>query len=156
MKGKVYKTCVQRTMVYGSETWPMKKEDMQRLERTERMMVRWMCGVSLKNRISSDELKGRLGIEGIDEIVERGRLRWFGHVERKPIANWVSACRGFVVAGTKSKGRSRKTWEECVKKDLNCRSLKAEMAQDRSNWRSLIGGQRPTRASMEKKDVKRK
>ena len=156
VKGKVYKTCVQRTMVYGSETWPMKKEDMQRLERTERMMVRWMCGVSLKNRISSDELKGRLGIEGIDEIVERGRLRWFGHVERKPIANWVSACRGFVVAGTKSKGRSRKTWDECVKKDLDCRSLKAGMAQDRSNWRGLIGGQRPTRASMEKKDVKRK
>jgi hypothetical protein len=51
VKGKVYKTCVQRTMVYGSETWPMKKEDMQRLERTERMMVRWMCGVSLKNRM---------------------------------------------------------------------------------------------------------
>ena len=60
VKGKVYKTCVQRTMVYGSETWPMKKEDMQRLERTERMMVRWLCGVSLKNRISSEELKGRL------------------------------------------------------------------------------------------------
>ena len=119
-------------------------------------MVRWMCGVSLKNRISSDELKERLGIEGIDEIVERGRLRWFGHVERKPRENWVSACRGFVVDETKSKGRSRKTWEECVKKDLNCRSLKAEMAQDRSNWRSLIGRQRPTRASMEKKDVKRK
>ena len=101
-------------------------------------------------------MKEQLGIEGIDEIVERGRLRWFGHVERKPRENWVSACRGFVVAGTKSKGRSRKTWEECVKKDLNCRSLKAEMAQDRSNWRSLIGRQRPTRASMEKMDVKRK
>ena len=89
--------------MYGSETWPMKKEDMQRLERTERMMVRWMCGVSLKNRISSDELKERLGIEGIDEIVERGRLRWFGHVERKPRENWVSACRKFEVAETKSK-----------------------------------------------------
>jgi len=29
---------------------------MQRLERTERMMVSWMCGVSLKDRISSVEL----------------------------------------------------------------------------------------------------
>ena len=68
----------------------------------------------------------------------------------------VSECKQFEVAGTESKGRSRKTWEECVKKDLNCRSLKVEMAQDRSNWRSPIGRQRPTRASMEKKDVKRK
>ena len=45
VKGKVYKACVQRVLVYGSETWPAKAEDMQRLERTERMM----CGVSLKN-----------------------------------------------------------------------------------------------------------
>ena len=39
MKGKVYKTCVQRVLVYGNETWPMKTEDMQRLERAERMMM---------------------------------------------------------------------------------------------------------------------
>ena len=55
VKGNVYRTCVQRVMVYGSETWPMKVEDVQRLERTERMMVRWMCGVRLKKRISSEE-----------------------------------------------------------------------------------------------------
>ena len=59
VKGKVYRTCVQRVMVYGSETWPMKVEDVQRLERTERMMVRWMCGARLKNRISSEELNGQ-------------------------------------------------------------------------------------------------
>ena len=29
VKGKVYKACVQRVLVYGSETWPMKVEDMQ-------------------------------------------------------------------------------------------------------------------------------
>jgi len=28
----------------------MKVDDMERLERTERMMVRWMGGVSLKNK----------------------------------------------------------------------------------------------------------
>ena len=40
VKGKVYRACVQRVLVYGSETWPRKSEDLQRLERTERMMVR--------------------------------------------------------------------------------------------------------------------
>ena len=49
LKGKVYRTCVQSVMVYGSETWAMKAEDMQRLERTERMMIRWMCGVRLSD-----------------------------------------------------------------------------------------------------------
>ena len=62
-------------MVYGSETWSMKVEDRQRLERTEKMMVRWMCSVTLKNRITSEELRNRLSIEAVTEIVRRGRLR---------------------------------------------------------------------------------
>src|SRR5207247_1836552 len=27
VKGKIYRACVQRVLVYGSETWPMKKDD---------------------------------------------------------------------------------------------------------------------------------
>ena len=43
-------------LLYGSETWAMKVDDMQRLERIERLMLRWMCSVSLKDRIPSQEL----------------------------------------------------------------------------------------------------
>ena len=75
---------------------------MQRLERTERMMVRWMCGVSLKNRISSEELNRRLCIESVAVIVKRGRLGWFGHLERNYTSDWVSACRNFEEAGEKN------------------------------------------------------
>ena len=32
VKGKVYKACAQRVLVYGSEKWPVKSEDTQRLE----------------------------------------------------------------------------------------------------------------------------
>ena len=39
VKGKMYRACVQRVLVYGSETWAMKKVDMQRLLRTENNMV---------------------------------------------------------------------------------------------------------------------
>ena len=35
---------------YGSETWAMNADDLDRLGRAERMMVRKMCGVSLKDR----------------------------------------------------------------------------------------------------------
>ena len=58
VKGKIYRACV---LIYGSETWPMKVDDMQRLERTERLMVRWMCSVSLKDRIPSKNLNSYLG-----------------------------------------------------------------------------------------------
>ena len=73
--------CVQRVLVYGSETWPIRVEELRRLERTERMMIRWMCGVTLKDRCKSEELRKRLEIEVLQiEIgrqllaVELGRL----------------------------------------------------------------------------------
>jgi hypothetical protein len=140
VKGRVYKACVQRVMVYGSETWPVKAEDMQRLQRTERMMVRWMCGASLKDRKSSDDLNRRLGVERVADVVRRGRLRWFGHLERKDNNDWTSSCRNIEVAGRRGRGRSKKTWEECVRQDLKSLGLKKESAQDRTRWRGLIGG----------------
>jgi hypothetical protein len=83
LKGKVYLTCVQSVMVYGSEMWAMKAEDMQRVERTERMMIRWMCGVRLSDKKASAELLSRLEIESVSVFVIHGRLRWFGLVKRK-------------------------------------------------------------------------
>ena len=92
LKGRIYDACVQRVLVYGSETWGMKAEDLAKLMRTERMMVRRMCGVSLKDRKRSDELLSRLGIECVEKKIQRGRLRWFGHVERKNEEDWVKKC----------------------------------------------------------------
>ena len=74
------------------------------------MMVRWMCGVSLKDRKRSVDLYSLLGVESMAEVVRRGRLRWFRHVECKNEDDWVSACKNVVVAGVRCAGRGRKTW----------------------------------------------
>ena len=55
VKGKVYSACVQCVMTYGSETWPMRVENMRRLEKAEKMMIRWMCGVTLRNGKTGEE-----------------------------------------------------------------------------------------------------
>ena len=47
-----------------------------------------MCGVSLKERKCSVDLYNLLGVQSIDEVVRRGRLRWFGHVECKSENDW--------------------------------------------------------------------
>ena len=107
LKGKIYRVCIQSVLVYGSETWAMKLDDVHRLERNEMVMVRWMCGVTLKDRKSNLELLQRLGIEGVGDVVRRGRLRWFGHVERKSKEDWVSKCRHLIVEGPRGKGRGR-------------------------------------------------
>src|SRR5450755_3312303 len=109
MKGKIYKACIQRVLVYGSETSAVKVDDMGRLERAENSMVRWMCGVTLKDRIQTVDLRKRLGIECVSDVVRRCRLRWFWHVERKECDDWVSACRELQLEGTRPIGKGRKT-----------------------------------------------
>ena len=129
IKGRIYSACVQSVLIYGTETWAMKADDLRSLERTERMMVRWMCGVSLKDRRRSEDLCNLLGINWMLLIVvRRGRLRWFGHLERKSVDDWVSACRGLVVEGARGRGRSRKTWEQCVRDDMKLLGLHPEWA----------------------------
>jgi hypothetical protein len=50
-------------------TWVMKVEDLKRLERIEKMMVRWICAVTLRDRKESGELRERLGIKCVSDVV---------------------------------------------------------------------------------------
>jgi len=69
------------------------------------------------------DIEGCLGVASVEEVVKRGRLRWYGHVERKDKGyversgkEWV-ACQELQVDGTKNMWRGRKTWNELVKVD---------------------------------------
>ena len=50
MKGMMYRSCLRSAMIYGSETWCLRENEMTILRRTERAMVRSMCRVKLVNR----------------------------------------------------------------------------------------------------------
>ena len=94
----------------------------------------------------------------MSQVVRHGRLRWFGHVERKKRPDdWVSACRHIVVESVtgRGRGRPRKTWRECVEEDMSKLKLSVEDTQDRAVWRNGILGNRQTRAVARKNDVKR-
>ena len=41
-RGNVYQACVRSVLLYASETWPVKTEDIARLERNENSMIRWI------------------------------------------------------------------------------------------------------------------
>ena len=61
-------------MFHGSETWPVRKENVVALQRAEMRMVRTMCGVKFKDRFPSKELRERLGIDGIALVLQQNRL----------------------------------------------------------------------------------
>ena len=49
MKGRVYSSCVRNNMTYGSETRSLLGDVGLKFERAEMQMIRWMCGISLKD-----------------------------------------------------------------------------------------------------------
>jgi len=70
-------------MLHGSETWPARKENEVALQRAEMRMVRWMCNVKVIDRVSSKELRERLGIDDIILILQQNWLRFYVYVLRK-------------------------------------------------------------------------
>ena len=70
------------SMLHGSETWPVRKENEVALQCAEMSMVRWMCNIKVEDRVPSKELRERLGIDDINIILilQQNRLRFYGHV----------------------------------------------------------------------------
>jgi len=88
-------------MLHGSETWPVRKENMVALQRAE---MRWMFGVKLKDRLPSKELRERLGIDDIALVLQQNRLRLYGHVLRKEDDDWVKKCMEYEVEDPRQTG----------------------------------------------------
>ena len=156
------------SMLHGSETWPVKKENEVALQRAETRMDRWMCNVKVKDRVPCKKLRKRLGIDDIILILQQNRLRWYGHVLRKaaitincsiifksynklgnsirePIQmeqhsfpDWVKKCMEYKVEGSRPRGRPKRTWRQVVQKDCQARNFNREDAMDRGRWKKLI------------------
>jgi len=63
---------VQSSMLHGSETWPIRKENEVALQWAEMRMVRWMCGIKLQDRVASEGV--RLGLDDIILELQQNRL----------------------------------------------------------------------------------
>ena len=82
-RGHVYSSCVRNAMLHASETWPLTKPNLQRLQRNDKAMIRQICNVRPQDIVTtrSNELLVRLGIEDLDLILKERRIWWYGHVE---------------------------------------------------------------------------
>ena len=81
-RGQIYSTYIRTVLLYASECWASNVNDLLKLQRNDRAMIRWTCNVRLKDHISSDSLLRKLGINNIQTLLRYNRLRWFGHVVR--------------------------------------------------------------------------
>ena len=83
VKGKMYKNVVRPTMLYGTETVAVKERQVGKMEVAELKMVRWALGVTRKDKIRNEYVRGIAKIAKIGDKLQNARLRWYGHVKRR-------------------------------------------------------------------------
>ena len=139
LKGKFYRTAIRPAMLYGAECWPTKRRHVQQLSVAEMRMLRWICGHTRMDRVRNDDIRDRLGIAPIEEKLIQHRLRWFGHVQRRPpeapVHSGILKHDGNMRRG---RGRPKLTWEETIRRDLKDWSIPRDLSLDRSAWKAAI------------------
>jgi hypothetical protein len=107
-------------------------------------MLRWCCGHTRRDRVRNDDIPDRVGVAPIEEKLIQHRLRWFGHVQRRPPE---APMRSGVLKRTNnvksSRGRPKLTWDESVKRDLKEWNISKDLAMYRSAWRLAINVPEP-------------
>ena len=81
-------------------------------------MVRWMCGIKVRDRFPSKELRER---SGIDDIAKQAAIE-------------------YEMEGPRPRRRPKRTWRELVEKDCQACKLDKEDAMDRSKMEEVDKG----------------
>ena len=135
-RGQIYVTYVRSAMLHGSECWPVKVEDVHRLVRNERSMLRWMLNFRLQDHTSTNDIYQKLQLTTLESTLTLRRLRWFGHTERSQ--QWINKIREFNVAGDTRPGRPIKRWRDVVSCNIRDWSLTDTDPHDRKEWRGRL------------------
>ena len=94
--------------------------------------------MSLRDRVASVEILRKIALEDILVVVRKRRMAWFGHVYRKEDDDPLSRVKLVGAPGCRPRGRPKKSWVECVKRDLQAADVSEIVAGDRAEWRAAI------------------
>ncbi|KAJ8706894.1 hypothetical protein PYW07_012972 [Mythimna separata] len=100
-------------------------------------MLRWMSCVTRSDRICNSYIRGSVGVRDVGVKLQECRLRWYGHVMRRPREYFGRRCMDMAVLGARSRGRPRKRWLDVVKSDMRANGLTGKDVKDRAKWRKL-------------------
>ncbi|MES9976207.1 MAG: reverse transcriptase domain-containing protein [Candidatus Thiodiazotropha sp.] len=156
-KLRVYRAAIRPVLMYGCETWPLRKEDIRRMEVFDHWCLRRILKVSWRDRISNEDVRHRcFDIQKLPTVIQRQRLKWFGHVIRRPseeltrVALSPQPCNHWRCRP----GGQLKTWITTIKADMDSINLQSvygvrrwkhdwlkictDLATERRAWQAMI------------------
>src|SRR5450432_2740227 len=119
--------------------WPIKKEHVNKLSVAEMRMLRWMCGKTRRDKIRNETIRKWVGVAPIEGKLRENRLRWFGHVYRRPEDAVVKRVdRLALSSNARGRGRPKLTLDVVIRKDMSLLGLNEQISLERSQWKLKI------------------
>ena len=114
-RGRVSDSSIMSAMLRASKTWALTTSDLHRLQCNDQGMIRWMCDVTTKDQVSSQDLLERMWLDDLEKVFCTRRLRWHGYVERSD--GWLKKVQKLNPTGGRGHGRPKKTWTGVIGMD---------------------------------------
>jgi hypothetical protein len=136
LKKRLIKTLVWSVLLYGSETWTLKKDDIRRLEGCEMWFWRRMEKISWKEHVRNEDVLKRVGERrSMKDTIWKRKARWLGHIMRSEgMLRTVMEGRA---EGKRGRGRRRLAMLDDVREGREYHIVK-EMALNRHRWRTMV------------------
>ena len=139
LKGKFYRTAIRPALLYGTECWAVKQCHVQKMNVAEMRMLRWMCGHTRKDRLRNEVIREKVRVAPIEYKMMENRLRWFGHVRRRPTQAPVRRLEEWGKEKIeRGRGRPKQTWLKVVENDMRSLGVTVDMVRERAIWRERI------------------
>ncbi|CAG9834409.1 unnamed protein product [Diabrotica balteata] len=88
LKRKVFDQCVLPGLTFVAETLTLTKAAATKLRVTQRRMERSTLGITLRDRITNEDIRRRTGVTDIIKKIARLKWRWAGHIARMTDGRW--------------------------------------------------------------------
>ncbi|KAI0524286.1 hypothetical protein KFK09_003652 [Dendrobium nobile] len=108
-------------------------------------MLRWMSGFTHRDRIQNEHIREKVGVAPVKDKIRENRLRWLGHIKRRPSDDPVRRVDIlYLTYVKKGRGRSKKTWLDNIRNDISLLDLNENLTFNMTQWRKRIHVADPT------------
>ena len=104
----------------------------------EMKMLKFAMGVTRKDKIRNEYIRGTIKIERLGMKMREGRLRWYGHVMRRDQEYLGKKMMEMKLQGKRRRGRPKRRSLDLVKEDMGEVGAKEMDVEDRTVWKKMI------------------